>query len=516
MSTNVKKGKVPIRGITLVFFVIIVVICAIIGYNHYLQSQLSHLRRETATLNDRLKQFELKRIEDISVKQLAEKLDFVMSQQEVNVATTQEMIDYMTFTFTLIGVFFLLVSGYFVYRQQKSEQREDEGWVLAKGLLELVTQSQQFVVQVQNELQRQQDLQKEKQEITKKYLKDTVTFLNNRANVLVTQFARDTISKGIHFARLVDISNRIDNTRFQLQAFDFSFDPNCYFLKAVYEYIIGNYNTAKDEFDSLILERRDKVLNEPQKKQLSLCYYYRSLIEYNIQGNLGQAEDFVKLAVEKDPQINGPDFKSMLLKAEIKFKRQTPETFNEYKAITKRLTDLGILNDTQRRLLSYAYLGMAYSKLLDGGKKFLPSYYGVISQIDDTQISEIVQWLNMSMDSHFYTLLTLGQLAVVFESVNRNVGLETSHNYFAKTYDVLEKVSPFEVKEETRSRILAYAVKLICEKFLGKPSLENTKLVLKDLLNDQELKSVYSIFSKVNVSKTEFIEELDDLQISMA
>ena len=230
------KLQISIKGISIFVLFVIIVICTIVCYNYYLQNQLNFLRNETSKLNYKLKQIELGRIEDISVKQLAEKIDYVMNQQEVNVAATQQMVDYMTFTFTLIGVFFLLVSGYFVYRQHGTEKREEEGWVLAKDLLDLVTQSQQFVVQVQRELKNQQDSQKERQEQTKEHITDLATFLNNRAKILVTQFARDKIFHGINFARLVDMSNRIDNTRFQLQAFDISFDPNCYFLKAVYEY----------------------------------------------------------------------------------------------------------------------------------------------------------------------------------------------------------------------------------------------------------------------------------------
>jgi len=438
-----------------------------------------------------------------------------MNQQEVIVATTQEMVDYMTFTFTLVGVFFLLVSGYFVYRQHGSEKREEEGWVLAKDLLDLVTQSQQFVVQVQRELQRQQDLQRERLEQTEKHLKDTVTFLNNRADILVTQFARDNICKGIHFARLVDISNRIDNTRFQLQTFDLSFNPNCYFLKAVYEYIIGNYNTAKDEFDKLILEKEEDILlNEIQQKQFSLCYYYRGLIEYNIQENLAQAENFMKLAVEKDPQINGPDFKSMLLKAEIKFKRNNPQAFIEFKEVANRLTRKSALTETQSRLLSYAFLGMANCKILEGGKKFLPAYYKSISQLDDRIILESVDWLEKNENSHIYTFLTLGQLSVIFEQTKRNLGLKPSSNYFNKTFELLEETKPYETKHETRGQILTYSVKLVCEKFLNKSSLDNTKLILIDLLNDRELKAIYSIFSKVNVSKIEYLQELKDFGIS--
>jgi hypothetical protein len=34
--------------------------------------------------------------------------------------------------------------------------------------------------------------------------------------------------------------------------------------------------------------------------------------------------------------------------------------------------------------------------------------------------------------------------------------------------------------------------------------------MIKSLLNDRELKTVYSIFAKVNVSKADFIEELDE------
>jgi len=509
------KIQIPIKGMAFTLIVIIIVICAIISYNYVLQKQLKYLKDQNESFNNRIKQIEINNIEDVSLQQIAEKLEYVMSQQEVNVATTQEMVDYMTFTFTLIGVFFLLVSGYFVYRQQRSEKREEEGWVIAKELLDLVTQSQQFVVHVQEELKIQQDQQKSRQEQTEKHLRDTVTFLNNRADILVSQFARDNIFKGFHFARLVDISNRIDNTRFQVQTVDLNFSPNCYFLKAVYEFIIGNYNTAKEEFDKLILEKEeDLLLNDTQQKQLSLCYYYRGLIEYNVQENLDRAEDYMNWAVERDPQINGPDFKSMLLKAEIKFKKKNTEAYFDFKEIVERLENIRVLNETQNRLLSYAYLGMANCKILEHGKKFLPAYYKSISQLDDEVIAEAIMWLNKSKNSHIYTFLTLAQLSVIFEKVNRNVELERSAKYFEKCYELIEKTKPYEAKHEPRGQILAHSVKLVCEKFLDKPSLENTKLALKDLLNDRELKAIYSIFSKVNVSKVEYLQELKEFGIS--
>ena len=221
----------------------------------------------------------------------------------------------------------------------------------------------------------------------------------------------------------------------------------------------------------------------------------------------------MKLAVEKDPQINGPDFKSMLLKAEIKFKMKNPVAINEFKKITKCLTGMSILNNTQKRLLSYAYLGMAYCNILEGGKKFLPAYYESISQLNDDVISEAIGWLKKSKNSHIYTFLTLGQLSFIFEEARRDVELEPSTNYFYETYKLINEKKPHETKEETRGKILAYSVKLVCEKFLNK-SLENTKLILLDLMHDQELKAVYSIFSKVNVSKIEYLDELKSFGIS--
>ncbi len=502
------------QRIALVFLVALIVIVGILGYNYYLQSQLNHLRKEATTIDARLKQLELNQTEDLSVKQLAEKLEFVMSQQQTSIAATQEMIDYMTFTFTLIGVFFLLVSGYFVYRQQKSEQREDEGWVLAKELLDLVTQSQSFVVQVQKDLRAQQKLQEHRQRQTKAYLEATASFLNHRATVLVTQFARDTISKGINFTRLVDISNRIDNVRFQLQTYDIYFDLNCYFLKAVYEYIIGNYNAAKEEFENLIEKRKDTVLDDTQKKQLSLCYYYRGLIEYNVQENLNKAIEYINAAVDGDPQINGPDFKSLLLRAEINFKLKSEVAFEQYKDIIDRLARFDILSDTQKRLQTYAYLGMAYCKVLQGGLKFLPAYYGKIGRLPEDIILLALEWLNMSTDSHVYTSLTLGQLTVVFEQSERKVGLKSSREYFQEALEWLNKDSPHVEKEETRAKILAYSVKLVCEKCLDE-SIEISKFVLRDLLNDKELKAIYSIFSKVNVSKNEYLEELRQFGVNI-
>jgi tetratricopeptide (TPR) repeat protein len=298
--------------------------------------------------------------------------------------------------------------------------------------------------------------------------------------------------------------------RFQLPDFDLSLNLNCYFLKAAYEYIIGNYNAAKDEFDNLIEARKDNTLNQDtENKQLSLCYYYRGLIGYNIQEDLVQAEKFMDLAVKADPQINGPDFKSLLLRAEINFKLQKPEAFDLYNDITKHLEGLANLTKTQKRLMSHAYLGMAYCKILEGGKKFLPLYYDKISQqLPNNVISDVIKWLNKSADSHIYTLLTLGQLAIVFEETNRKVkGLEPSDEYFQRTYTAMEESKPYEVKEETRAKILAYSAKLVCEKFLNK-SMDHTKLTLKDLLSDQELKAIYSVFSKANVSKIEYMEEL--------
>lgn len=526
MNRSMRKGKdsdkdspparrVFARRITLVFLVLILIIITIIPYNFYLQNQLNHINRQTGQLSEKLKKIESNQIEDISIRQLSEKLEFVMGQQQINLASTQEMIDYMTFTFTLIGVFFLLVSGYFVYRQQKSEQREDEGWLMAKQLLELVTESQQFVVQAQADLQRQRRQQRLRQKRTKKHVQDTVVFLNSRANILVAQFARDTISQGINFTRLVDISNRIDNVRFQLQVFELSFDLNCYFLKAVYEYIIGNYNAAKEEFDRLINERKEKVLNDAQKKQLSLCYYYRGLIEYNVQEKVDDAERFINLAVEQDPQIKGPDFKSMLLRAEVSLKLKKPVAFSQFEDVVRAMDKMSTLTDTQRRLQSYAYLGMVYCKVLEGGKKFLRPYHNDIGRIDGAIISDVIGWLDKSKDSHLYTLLTFGQLAVVFEETGREVGLEPSERYFSQAYDWLEQNRPHEVKEETRAKILAYTVKLVCEKCTGK-STDDTRFILRDLLADPELKAVYSIFSKVNVSRKELQDELQTFDASIS
>lgn len=506
------KSENAVKSVLIALVMAITVISAIIIYHFFIQKQIVQLEREAAALNHKLKEIETGKTPDLSVQQLAEKLDFVANQQEVTLTATQAMIDYFTFTFTLIGVFFLLVSGYFIYRQYRSEKREEEGWMLAKGLLELVTASQQFVVEVQKELQKQQQAQLHRQEQTKRQLTDTVSFLNTRADLLINQFNRNTVSQGFHFTRLMDISNRIDNTRFQLPTFDLVLSSNCYFLKAVYEYIIGNYNAAREEFDTLIQgKEKHTFLDDNQLKQLSLCYYYRGLIEYNIQGNLLEAEKSVALAIAKDPQLHGFDYKSMLLKAEIKFKMQNPEAFDEYKKIALelngKLKERGFLSDTQELLHSYAYLGMVYCKILGRGRKFLPTFYESIRQLDEETILEAVKWLKESENRHFYTFLTLGQLSAVFENTGRNLGLESTAHYFSRTYDLIEDSKPYE-KEETRQKILAYTAKLVCEKFLNKPALESTKQHLKNLLDDRELRTIYSIFSKVNVSKAELIEEL--------
>jgi tetratricopeptide (TPR) repeat protein len=514
-SSRLQKIRHAIaKRLALLALVMLVVFIGILGYNYYLQNQLSTLRKEAITIDNRLKQLELNQTKDPSLRELAEKLEFVMSQQQTSIAATQEMIDYMTFTFTLIGVFFLLVSGYFVYRQQRSEQREDEGWVLAKDLLDLVTQSQSFVVRVQEDLRAQQNLQEQRRQQTKSYIEATASFLNHRATVLVTQFARDTISQGINFTRLVDISNRIDSLRFQLQTYEIDFDPNCYFLKAVYEYIIGNYNAAKDEFENLIKKRAGKVLDDTEKKQLSLCYYYSGLIEYNVQENLDKAIEHINAAVDKDPQINGPDFKSLLLRAEINFKLKNAVAFEQYEQIIDRLARISHLSDTQKRLQSYAYLGMAYCKILQGGLKFLPAYYKDICRLPEETFQNVIGWLNLSKDSHVYTSLTLGQLAIIFEQHDRKAGLKTSREYFAEALEWLNKERPHVEKEETRAKILAYSVKLVCEKCLNE-SIELSKFVLRDLLNDRELKAIYSIFSKVNVSKNEYLEELRQFGVNI-
>ncbi|MDZ7333155.1 MAG: hypothetical protein ONB31_14365, partial [candidate division KSB1 bacterium] len=195
------------------YAILLVVITAFITIivSHFLQQrELNGFKAEINQLNRKQEQLEMGKIDDLSLRGLAEKVDYVTSQQEVIVSSTQQMIDYMTSTFTIISVFFLLASGYFLYRQQKSEKREDEGWVLAKDLLELVTESQEFVVEVQRELQRQQDVQKRQQDQIREQIEQTAKFLDLRSNVLISQFARDTIDKGIHFNKLVDISNRID------------------------------------------------------------------------------------------------------------------------------------------------------------------------------------------------------------------------------------------------------------------------------------------------------------------
>ena len=501
------------RGSTVVIILImVVVIITLIGYIYNLQNQLNQFREETRRLDSKINDMELGQIATPSVRQLAENLDLVISQQQNNFDANQQAINYMTITFTIIGLIFILVSGYFIYGQQKSEDREDEGWNLAKNLLELITDSQRFVVQVQTELKKQQEDQKIRDERIRDQLVNTVRFLNDKAKVRVTRFARDTVSGRMEFARLVDISNRIDSLRFQLPAYDLTLEPNCYFLKAVYEYIIGNYNSSKREFDGLIRDREDRVLeNITEKKQLSLCYYYRGLIDYNIQDDLIKAGEFMDLAVQTDPQINGPDFKSLILRAEINFKLQKSYAFVQYKEIAEQLKQIKNPTKTQNRLLSHAYLGMVHCRVLEGGKKFLPSYYGAISkQLGDETILDVVNWLHESSDSHIYTLLTLAQLAVVFEEAKREVeGFEPSGEYFQKTFEALEESKSYEVKEESRAKILGYSVKLVCEKSLGK-STDTTERNLENLLNDQELQTIYSIFSKANVSKVEYRSELKE------
>lgn len=504
------KYYFPARISFLIFLVIIMVIVTIIINNFIQQRQLKGLKTDINQLNTKQEQLERGRIDDLSVRNLAEKIDYVMNQQEVIVSSTQEMIDYMTFTFTFIGVFFLLASGYFLYRQQKSEKREDEGWVLAKDLLELVTESQSFVVEVQKELQKQQDIQKEQHKQIKEQIEQTVKFLDSRSNVLISQFARDTINKGIHFNKLVDISNRIDTVKFQLSTFNLSLHSNCYFLKAVYEYIIGNYNAAKEEFDQLIEEKENTILDDIQKKQLSLCYYYKGLIEYNVQGNLELAEKFMNLALENDPHIHNPDYKSQVLRAEIKLKQKSSDAFDNFYETRTRLNKTPIRTQTQDRLLSHANLGMVYCKVLAGGKKFLPKYYDSIRQLDKSVVREAINWLEESMNEHIYTYLTMGQVAAIFHDMTNDLGLESPKFYFEKTYQMIEQGKPYEVKEETRGKLLGYAVKLVCEHSLGSSILENTLFMLKNLLNDRELKTVYSVFSKVNVSKAEFMEELEE------
>jgi hypothetical protein len=86
------------------------------------------------------------------------------------------------------------------------------------------------------------------------------------------------------------------------------------------------------------------------------------------------------------------------------------------------------------------------------------------------------------------------------------LGLANFSEYFLKTYHLIEENKPYE-KEETRSKILAYSAKLVCEKFLKKKSIDITKHHTKNLLGDRELRTVYSIFSKVNVSKAELLDE---------
>ncbi|MBN1351832.1 hypothetical protein JXJ21_20650 [candidate division KSB1 bacterium] len=508
VNPNQSKRRQDLPKLFVVVLAVIAVLCIIIIYHYKIRNKLSEVNQDYSDLNSRIAKLEHGAVREPSVQQLEERLDYIQSQQEVTLTATQEMVDFMSFTFTLIGLFFLLVSGYFVYRQHRTENREDEGWVLAKQLLELVTESQQFVVQVQRELDEQQKTQEERQKQIQAQIEETIKFINDRADVLLSQFRRDLIMKGIHFARLTDISNRIDNTKFQLQTYGLSFNQNSYFLKAVYEYIIGDYNVAKDEFTRLIKHKTNRILTDTEKKQLSLCYYYRGLIEYNIQEHPVDAEKDMDSAIESDPEINGPDFKSRLLKAEIQLKLKKDAAFDLFREIKERLAIFEYLSDTQTRLLSYANLGMVYCKLLGGGLKFLPEYYQRICDQGDAGLNLAVQWLSESLNSHLYAFLTMGQLAVALEQMNKNLGLERSGFYFEKTYEILEKGKRYEVKEETRSKILAYSIKLVCENELARSTLENTRFMLCELLNDAEMKTVYSIFSKVNVSKNEFVEEL--------
>jgi tetratricopeptide (TPR) repeat protein len=461
--TNNGGSFFQIRLSFAIFLVASTAFITIIINNYLQQQQLKNVKSEINQLNRRQEQLEMGKIGDFSVRALAERVDYVTNQQEVIVSSTQQMIDYMTSTFTIISVFFLLASGYFLYRQQKSEKREDEGWVLAKDLLELVTESQEFVVEVQRELQRQQDVQKKHQDQIRAQVEQTAKFLDLRSNVLISQFARDTIDKGIQFNKLVDISNRIDMIRFQLTTFNLSLNPNCYFLKAVYEYIIGNYNAAKEEFDNLIAERENAILDDMQKKQLSLCYYYKGLIEYNIQGNLELAERFMSLAMEHDPHDHNPDYKSQILKAEIKLKQGSPDTFNCFEEIRTRLLRTPIRTQTQERLLSHATLGMVYAKILAGGLKFLPKYYERIRKLERSTIVQAINWLQESFNEHIYSYLTMGQLAIILADRTAELEIQSPEFYFTKTYEILERSKPYEVKEETRGKLLAYSVKLVCE-----------------------------------------------------
>ena len=92
---------------TVAVLILIVVATVLIAYNAYLQDQLGKLEKSIQTKIANIEKGSV----DITVQELDKRLDNFENQQQVNLEATGNMVNYLTFTFTVVGIFFLFRHG---------------------------------------------------------------------------------------------------------------------------------------------------------------------------------------------------------------------------------------------------------------------------------------------------------------------------------------------------------------------------------------------------------------------
>lgn len=490
---------------------------AFLFYNHIQNKRIAELRADITVLQSKIdsRLAVLQNAPDLNV--LAEQLENLRTAQATTLATSQHVMDAITILLGVVGFLFVLVSGYFIYRQIRTDLREEDSWVLTKDILELIKASEEFVVRAKVNLEEQEKRLEEQEKRLETERVEELKFLQNKLNRfkqmamdICLNFHRDKILTGMPFKQLSTFTTNIETYIGRLlRESSLDLDSNIHFLRGVHWYIVNVYSEADDAFKAALDFQLDPDYHNKSDKQISLIYYYKGLIAYN-KGDNATAQLHFNNSLKY--QGKSDDFKPRMLLAEVLFSQNNKEAVEKYDEVIYDMNLLGS-NRTiiQENIRSLCLIQRAFCDiLLETDYSLLPEYYNYIRNLPNKSLKNAISYLNNAQEEYFFVLISKGQFAEALGEKRHELQIKEPRSYFQKAYDLLQINRPHERREEPRAKFVAYSCLALCQNAIGlkDQAFATIELLRNDFLTNHLGYSYFSIFSKKNVAREKMQDEL--------
>jgi len=489
---------------------VIVLGSAYLFYVFIQNKRIAELRSDIAVLQSKIdsRLATLQNAPDINV--LAEQLENLRTAQATTLATSQHVMDAITILLGVVGFLFVLISGYFIYRQIRTDLREEDSWVLTKDILELIKASEEFVVKAKEKLEEQERRLEAERVEELEFLQNKLKRFKQIAWEICINFQRDKILTGMPFKQLSTFTANIETYigRFIRQS-SLALDSNIHFLRGVHWYIVNVYSEAEDAFKAALDFQLNPNYQDKSDKQISLICYYRGLISYN-KGDNATAQQHFNHSLEHHGKLD--DFKTRMLLAEVLFSQNSKEAIYNYDKVINDLDLLGA-NRTiiQENIRSLCLIQRAFCDiLLETDYCLLPDHFNHIRKLSSKSLKDAAKFLNKAQAEYLFVLIAKGQFSEALGEKRHELQLNEPTSYFQKAYDLLQRNRPHERREESRAKFVAYSCLALCQNALGlkDQAFATIELLRTDFLANHFGYSYFSIFSKKNIAREKLQNEI--------